>query len=481
MISRNDIERAIGWSAIDVLFRYGVRFIVLIILARILQPEDFGLVAMLALFIGLGELLIDSGFSHALIQRQDTTHVDESTIFFFTLFMSVVVALALISIAPAIAEFFDQTVLRTMTYWMALNLFLTSFGSIHTTLLTKKLDFKTVMKAGSVAALISGIAAVVMAMRGLGVWSLVGQVLISTLVNMILLWILCSWRPLWTFSLASLRSLFGFGGYLLLTGFLGTLYKNLYALLIGKLHTVQDVGFYSQAQRLQQLPVNILTNVIARVAFPVFSATAKDKVLLAQRMSKALMSVMFINIPIMLALLVLAEPLVVGLLGSKWSPSVPVLQALALVGLMWPLQALNTNVLKAQGHSNLNAKIQVVKLTIGILILVLTSPYGIVAIAYGQVVASFLIVFVNGKYTKKFLNYGVAAQIRDIIPILVASIPMVIVIKALFLLNVLPLFVSLPIAVLAGGGVYLLACKGLGIALLDELLRTLRSKRENAA
>ena len=402
MADRFRIGQAVGWSVIDVLVRHGLNFIVLVVLARTLSPADFGLVAMLALFVAVAGLLIDSGFGQALIQRQQTSLTDESTIFFFTLAMGAFIALLLCALAPWIATFYGQPLLKQMTYWMALNLFLNAFGTIHTTLLTKELNFKTITKAGVVAAVVSGGVAVFMAMHGWGVWSLVGQVLAATITTVLLLWLMHPWRPQWAFSSSSLRSFFKFGGFLLWTGLLSTLYSNLYALLIGKMHSVQDVGFYSQAQRLQQLPVSVITGVVGRVAFPVFSAVADDKLRLARGMRKALLSVMFINIPLMLGLMVLADQLVLTLLGSAWLPSVPVLQVLAVGGLLWPLHALNIDVLKAQGHSALNARIQAVKLTIAITLLVATSPYGIVAIAYGQVFASLIVFFINAYYSKSF-------------------------------------------------------------------------------
>ena len=476
MVSYSKVRNAVSWSAIDVLVRYGLNFIVLVILARILSPADFGLVAMLALFVAISGVLIDSGFSQALVQRQQTTATEESTIFFFTVMMGALIAIILSASAPSIAAFYGQPLLEQMTYWMALNLFFNTLAAIHTTLLTKELNFKTITKAGVVAALVSGGVAVFMALRGWGVWSLVGQALASTITMVIMLWLLHPWRPQWLFSFSSLRAFFKFGGFLLWTGLLNTLYTNLYALLIGKLHTVQEVGFYSQAQRLQQLPVSAMTNVIGRVAFPIFAAAADDKARLVRGLRKGMTSVMFINVPLMLMLMFLAEPLMLTLLGGQWLPSVPVMQVLAVGGLLWPLHALNVNVLKAQGHSALNARIQLVKLTIGITLLLIASPYGILAIAYGQVVASFLAFFVNAHYTRIFLGYGGLAQLRDVMPYFAASLPMVLsigVVKwSLKLSDQFELFAS----VLIGGGIYLVVCKLAKLDALDNFISMI-SKR----
>lgn len=475
---RDKISRAVSWSAVDLLIRNGLSLLILVVLARILSPADFGLVAMLALFVAVGNLLIDSGFGQAIIQRQKSSLTDESTIFYFTLIMGAVIALILCLVAPLIALFYGQPVLEEMAYLMALNLFLNAFGTMHTTLLTKELNFKTISIAGASATLVSGGVAIIMALQGWGVWSLVGQVLASTIMMVTMLWLLHPWRPVWVFSFLSLRSYFSFGGFVLWTGILSTIHTNLYALIVGKLHSIQDVGYYSQARRLQLLPVNIMTTIVSRVAFPVFSAFSDDKARLARGMRKALTSVMFINIPLMLSILMLSEDLVLVLFGEKWLPSAPVLYVLAVAGLVFPFNALNIDVLKAQGHSALNARIQLIRLTIGISLLIMTSPFGIVAIAYGHVIASLLALLVNTHYTKKFLNYGALAQLRDIVPYVAASAPMILVILLVMQYAGLSSHSELFVAALAGGLTYLMMCKVAGLEAIEDLAAMINSRKK---
>lgn len=425
MVDKKRIGKAVSWNAVELLVRNGLNFVVLVVLARLLTPTDFGLVAMLAIFVAVADLLIDSGFSQALIQRQNATHEDESTIFFVTLGLGAGIAILLVAIAPWVAAFYEQPILQVMTYWMALNLFLNAFRTIHTTLLTKELDFKTITKTSVLSSLLAGAAAIWMAASGWGVWSLVGQILAATTASVILLWLWHPWRPQWVFRLDTLRSYFKFGGFLLWTGLLNTLYTNLYALLIGKMHSVQDAGLYSQARRLEHLPVNIITNIVRRVSFPVFAKVAEDKAKLARGLAKATTGVVFVTLPAMACLLVLAEPLILLLMGEKWLVAAPILQALALAGIMTPLNGLNLNVLKAQGHSALNARIQIIRLTIALGLLFAASPFGIVAIAYGQALASFLSFFVNSHYTKIHLDYGALAQLKDIVPYMLGGLVMV--------------------------------------------------------
>ncbi len=407
---------AIFWSGADVFLRQGLQFFVSILLARLLSPEDFGVVAMLYVFISLAAVFVDSGFSSALIQRQDTTITDESTVFFFNLGMGAMVAIALCLAAPWIAIFFELPILQNLTYVMALNLFIGAFGSIHTALLTKALNLKTIMKVGGVATLFSGLTAIVLAWRGFGVWSLAWQTLMSSLITVVLLWWWHPWRPHWVFNQHSLRRLFRFGGFMMVSALLDTLYTRLYAVLIGKLFSSKELGFYTRAESTQQLPVNLLANVLNRVAFPAFSAAALEPDKLARGLQKALLMIMMLNIPAMLGLSVVAEPLVVTLFGVKWLPSVPFLQVLCLAGVLWPLHVINLNALMALGRSDLFFRLEIIKKCVGLPLLVLASLHSVMAIAWIQVFLGVLGFFINAYYSGVLLGYGPWRQLRGILP-----------------------------------------------------------------
>jgi teichuronic acid exporter len=478
LVHHAKVRSAVGWSVLEIFVRQGLGFVISIVLARILAPEDFGIIAMLAIFLVVASLFIDSGFSQALIQRQGSTHVDESTIFFFNLGMGGLVALVLCLCASWIAGFYHQPILREITFLMAFNLMVNACGSIHTALLSKALDFKTLAKSGVAATLLSGTLAIIMALAGWGVWSLVWQTIVSSLVMVAMLWSLHPWRPQWVFSLASLRSYFRFGGFLLLTGVLNNAYLNLNSLVIGKLYSSRDVGFYSRAQNLQQLPVTLLTSMVGRIAYPVFSQTADDKERLARGMRKAQAAIMLVNIPLMMVFLVLAEPLVLALLGSKWSTVIPVLQILSVGGILWPLNALNLNVLKAQGHSDLNVRILLVKMLIGISLLALASTRGILAIAYAQALASILAFFINAHYSRVFLNYGAWSQLKDLLPLFAAAVPAGLGMWLVVSMADLPAYAELVLAAGAGGVLYLGACHLLHVSALAEMLRLLQSRHK---
>jgi teichuronic acid exporter len=475
---------AVFWSGADVFLRQGLQFFVSILLARLLSPEEFGLLAILSVFTGVATLFIDSGLNSALVQRQDITRKDESTVFFFNLVTGLLTALGLCLSAPWIATFFEQPVLQEkipvmtsdlftipwiaaffeqpvlqgLTYVMALNLFVGSFGSIQGVLLVKALDFKTLMKINAVASLLSGVLAVFLAWKGFGVWSLALQTLASTMISVMLLWLCHPWRPQWVFSLVSLRSLFRFGGFMLLSGLLDTLYTRLYSVIIGKLYSARELGFYTRADNIQQLPVGVLTNVLNRVAFPVFSAAAADKARLALGVRKVLRMIMLFNIPAMLGLMAVAEPLVITLIGEKWLPSVPILQVLCLAGMMWPLHVINLNVLMAQGHSNLFFRIEILKKIIGAAAIVLASLHGILAIAWSQVAVSALCFMINAYYTGVFLEYSAWKQTRDFLPCLAVSMLMVLAIWPIHIYSALQPAVQLGLMIGLGIFVYLLAC-----------------------
>lgn len=461
---------AAKWSALDVFMRQGVQFCVTIVLARILTPDDFGVIAMLALFIGVAGIFIDGGFSAALIQRQNITHTDESTVFYFNLGMGAFVALMLSVAAPWIAAFFKQAALEYLTYAMAFNLFINAAGAIHNTLLNKELDFKTLAKIGAISSILSGVLAVYMAVEGYGVWSLAGQTVVSGIVTVLLLWLWHPWRPVLVFSFDSLRSFFRFGGYEMAAVLTDVFSTNLYLILIGKMYSARDVGFYDRAQRTQQLPIALMMGIINRVAYSTFSTVAKDKARLARGLRQAQAMSMFVNMPVLIGVIILAEQLVLTLFGPQWLPCVPILQVLGLVGLLWPLHVLNLNILKAQGRADLFFWITMFKKVFTISLTIAASFYGIMAIAWTQVIISIFAYFVNTHYTKVFLDYGGFRQLSDLALNFIAVIPMAAFVYIMsHLIQASPL-TELFVLSITGAIIYLLTCRVLCAELLNECL-----------
>jgi teichuronic acid exporter len=413
---------ALGWSAIDVAGRQGIQFIVTLVLARLLSPAEFGIIGMLSLFIALAGSFVDSGFGSALIQRRQVTEADKSSVFYFNTAVGAVMALALFAAAPWISEFYREPILAPLTRWMALNLFIDSLGVVQMALLTRSLNFRTSCKAGILASIISGAVAVWMAWRGFGVWSLVAQTLISNAIFTGLIWGWCPWKPVLQFRAESLRSLFGFGSRLLASGLLNTFFDRIQLTVIGKAFSAAELGYYTRAFSTQQFPVSLLSMVVYRVTFPVFSQASHDTALLRRGVQRALISLMIPTLPMMLGLAVVARPFVLVLLGAKWLPCVPYLQILSITGALWPVHVINLNTITAVGRSDLFLRLEVVKKVLIALGILCTFRINVLAMVWAVLVVSVAGVVVNTYYTKFLIGYGLLSQLVDLAPFAAISV-----------------------------------------------------------
>ncbi len=404
---------AAWWSTLEILARYGVQFLVMVALARLLTPDDFGLIAMLLVFTSLGTLLVDSGFGAALIQRQQTTADDETTVFIFTMVAGVTAGAILALAAPAIAAFFHQPRLADLTRVMAVVLPLGAFAAVPDALLTMRLNFRARARAEVVASLCSGTVAVVLALQGFGVWSLAWQSIVSIGVRGALLWAYSGWRPLGRYRYASFRSLFGFGGYMLLTGLLNAAAVRLQSLLIGKLFDARTLGFYTLAQNTQQAPASLIDGILRRVGLPVFSTIAQDRIKLRTALRTSLRMAMFLFVPCMVGIAVVAKPLVELMYGARWIPAAQILSVLSLSAALWPVHILNLAAIGAQGRSNLLLRVEIAKQLIGIALIAAASQWGPLAIAWAVLASGVSGVGINAYYSKKLLDYGPVEQLVD--------------------------------------------------------------------
>ncbi|MBX3489214.1 lipopolysaccharide biosynthesis protein [Parvibaculum sp.] len=442
--------RAIRWSAVDIVFQQILRLAISIALARMLSPEEFGTIALLYLFVGIASAFADSGFSSALIQKQDAGHVDESTVFWLNVALGAAMALVLALLAPAIAAFFGIDMLVPLMLVLALNLFVAALGSIHRTLLTKKLDFKTQMVVGLAATFGSGALAIWMAWNGYGIWALAAQTLVAGVFTTVLLWVFNPWRPLLVFSVASARRLFRFGGFMLVSGLLNVAYERSYALVLGRLFGVAELAFYNRADGTKQVPAGVLSGILSRVAFPVFSSAANDPERLRRGVRMALRSIMLINVPSMIGLAALAGPVIDLLFGDAWLPAAPILTVLCLAGILWPLHVINLNVLMAQGHSRLFFRLEVVKTAIGAVAMIGGAAFGPLGVAWAVVLSSILAFLINAHYTNKLLGYGARAQVADFASVLLLALPMGLAVACASEVWDAPPFIQVPALVLAG-------------------------------
>jgi len=464
------------WSFLERLGSQAVRLVISIILARLLLPEQFGLLAILAVFMALAQLLIDSGFGQALILKRDPDQTDYCSVFYFCLGVSIVCAVVLWACAPAVASFYGQPELTPLTRFMSLSLVLSSLRLIQINSFTRSLDFRTQTFISLLSTLVSGGGGIALAYLGFGVWSLAIQYVMGDLISTLLAWILHPWRPSAKFSTGSLRSMFGFGSKLLLAGFLNTAFGNLYPLLIGKLFPPAQLGYYTRAQQLPQIPNDTISIIVSRVTFPMFSAMRENKPLLKRSLRKALLALALVNFPMMIGLAVTARPLVLTLLTAKWEPCVPYLQWLCVAGVLLPLHGMHLNALLAQGRSDLFLRLEIIKKALVVIAIVVTYRYGVLAMIIGQVVLTLVAYGLNGHYTTRLLSYTWREQLVDLMPcagftgvmgaatLLVGAIP--------FPNSALQLLAQ----VTAGIGVYILLCWRLQAEMFLEGLALLTAK-----
>ena len=456
---RTKTLHGVSWSFLDRAGQFGIQFVISVILARLLEPAQFGLIAMLSIFMAVAQSLIDSGFGSALVQKQDATRVDESSIFYFNIAVGFVAAGLLCLAAPWIAAFYKMPLLVPLTRVLSLTLIVNAFGLVQTALLCKSVDFKKQMKVGVIAVAASGAVGVLLAYLGFGVWSLVIQSLCSNIFRTILLWLVYSWRPMWAFSLASLRGMFSYGSKLLFSGLLDTIYSNIYVLVIGKVYSPADLGLYSRAMGIQQVPVDNIAVSVARVTFPVFASVQDDKARLKRGVKEALKTVTLVTFPLMIGMAVCAKPLIRVLLTDKWLPAVPYLQLLCVVGMVYPLHAINLNVLRAQGRSDLFFRLNVITKAIGVVALFVTFRWGIIVMIYGQIAASIIGYYVNTYYTVKLLKYPITEQVLDLLPTLGLATAMGGAVLALTMIPIQNQLILLASQVITGATLYVLLCR----------------------
>lgn len=421
MLKRRALDAA-TWSGADLITRQGLQFLITLVLMRLVSPDDFGALAVLGFFISLAAIMVDAGLSTALIQRQDINHGDESTVFWFNAAVGLALAIFLALAAQPLSVFFDKPIIRPLVWVAALTVLMSSLGAVHTALLVKKLEFRTLLYAGTAAAALSGLLSIPMAFAGFGVWALAAQMLSMAALSTALLWLLHGWRPAAVFSIHSVKKLFGFGGFVLAANLIDTLYTRAYAVLIGRYIGLRDLGFYDRADNTKQLPVTFMTGILGRVALPMLSEAANEPQKLRRGMQVAIRTVMLFALPIMLGLAALADPLIHALFGAVWQPAVAPFRILCLAAALWPIHAINVSALLAQGRAGLVLRLEIPKKTLGVVFLVIGLPFGIEGVAWSQVAFSITALWINAYYANMLLGYGFMQQMTDIvIPCLAAS------------------------------------------------------------
>lgn len=422
----NDLQKkttnSLKWSAIERLTTQAVQLSVMLVLGRMLGPTVFGLIGMLAVFIAISQTLVDSGFSNALIRKKVKTESDYSTTFYFNIFISFLCYTILYISSPYIAEFYKQPQLEILTKVQGLVIIANAFTVIQRTKLTVNMDFKTLAKASLVSVLVSSILSICSAYLGFGVWSLIIQILSFSFLNSILLNIYLPWFPKKKFSKRSFKYLFGFGSKLLVSSLIDTIYNNLYQVIIGKNFSASQLGLFSQAKNLSYIPAMTFTSIIQRVTYPMLSHINNSKhnfdstYLLTLRLTAAIV------FPLLIGLALISQPFVSIILGENWSYTATLLSILCVGYMLYPIHAINLNLLQVKGRSDLFLKLEILKKIIVTIILIITVPFGIYAICIGIVIQSYLALLINTYYTGKLTSINIKKQFKSLFPIWIITI-----------------------------------------------------------
>lgn len=450
--------KGVGWSAIDNISQHAVTFIVSIVLARLLSPDDYGLLGLIAIFTAICNAIINGGFTNALIRKKDVTNDDYNTVFIVNLGVSFLLYTIIFFCAPIIARFFDRIELISLTRVSSLGMIIGALAIVQQARLTKRIDFKTQTKITFIATITSGIVGIVMALFGFGVWSLIAQQLLSQTLRTVFLWFYNKWIPHLRFSTSSFNELFGFGWKVMAVGVIDTVWKELYQMVVGKYYSSATLGQYTRAKHFSQLFSNNLTGVVQRVTYPVLSNIQDDKYRMLNAYRRIIKTTMFITAASLLLLGAVSEPLLYCLIGPKWHDAASFLPLICIAGTLYPLHAINLNMLQVQGRSDLFLGLEIIKKVIGLAPLFVGAFIGIIPMLIVNIVTSLIAFFLNSYYSGKFIGYSSWMQLKDIAPsycIAITTAMPVYFIKFLTLND----WLILPIQFISGAALFLLLCK----------------------
>lgn len=412
----------VKWSAIGRFSTQGVNFVIGLILARLLSPSDYGVVGMVGIFFAIAQTFIDSGFGSALIRKNDCTDEDYSTAFYFNIIVGLICCIVLSLASPIIANFFEIPILKDLIKVMSFNMLISSFAIVHSTKLTHSVDFKSQSLVNLFTAIVAGISGIFMAYRGLGVWSLVLQNMVASVLRVVLLIAVTKWMPSRVFSKESFKYLFNFGSKILTASLLHTIYANMTTMIIGKFYSAANLGYYSRGESLAKYPSTNITGILQSVTYPVLSKIQDDDAQLIGAYRKLISMTSMVIFFGMFLLAAIAKPLIVTLLTDKWLDAVIYLQVFCFAYMFDHICALNLNILYVKGYSNLVLKLEVIKKAISISMIIAAVPFGVLAICIARALYTQIAVVINTYYTGKLFGLGYVKQVKDFSKYLIYSI-----------------------------------------------------------
>jgi len=450
--------KGLGWSALDNAARYGMQFVIGIVLARLLSPDDYGLLGIIGIFTVVCTALVNGGFTTALIRKKDANEEDYNTAFICNLGMSLLLYAIVFLCAPLIAGFFGRVELTALVRVSSLGLIIGALGMVQQTRLTKRIDFKTQTKITIAATALSGIVGIGMALTDFGVWALVAQQLTSQVMTTMLLYIYNRWMPGLLFSMESFHDLFGFGWKMMLSGVLDSVWKESYQMAVGKVYTPGALGQYTRAKQFSSLFSSNLTAVIQRVTYPVLSNIQDDRQRMVSAYRRIIKVTMFVTATGMFFLAAISEPMLYCLIGPQWHEASTYLPLICLNSTLYPLHAINLNMLQVQGRSDLFLGLEVVKKLIGLIPLAVCVFWGIMPMLYVNLAVGVVAYFLNSYYSGRLIGYSSWMQVKDIAPsCLVAAIVAV----SVYFVKYLPVsyWVVLPLQMIMGAVVFMVLCQ----------------------
>lgn len=458
------------WGAVGKVGTLTINFLTNLVLARLLMPEDFGAIAMLAIFLAVSNIFIQGGLGAALVQKKNPDHCDYSTVFYWNLAVAVLFYIILYLSAPFIADYYALPLVKPLLRVQSLVLLIQSFSVVQYTQLQKQMNFKALSIRNMTAALAGTLIAIPLALGGYGPWSLVASAILASIVNVLLLWKMSTWRPTWEFSFSSLKTLFSFGGLMLLSSLAETLYTNLQGLIIGKRFSAGDLGYFSQAKKLEEIPVTGLSSIVNDVTFPAFASLQDDLDRLLAGVRTSTKALTFLNFPLMILLMIVAQPLICLLYGSKWEPSAPYFQILCISGLIYTVNTLNTNVIKSLGKGKIYFFIQIIKRLIGISLILIGMRFGIYGLLWAVACVAYISFIINALVNKRLINYGIFRQLGDFGSILILALIVGALTYVLGLILPCHIYLTMLIQIVLYLGLYILIAKLLKMEELNTYL-----------
>lgn len=476
--SKRRVIYSLIWKFLERCGTQGTQFVIQIVLARILAPKDYGILAILMAFIAFANIFVQSGLNTALIQKKDADDADFSSVFWFSLIIAFVLYIMLFFFAPIVSNFYKNENLTSVLRVLSLMLFFGALNSVQNAMVSKTMQFKRLFFSSMGGAIGSGIVGIFTAYKGFGVWALVFQQLANNFLIVLILWFTVKWRPKLVFSLKKIKQLFSYGWKLLVGYVLGTSYTQIYSLVVGKVFSSSDLGLFNRGE---QFPVVIASNLdgsIQSVMLPALSSH-KDNISEVKRLARrSIRTSSYVLLPCMLGMAAVAKNLVFVLLGEKWLPCVPYLQLACLYFALYPIHTANLTAVNAIGRSDMYLKLEIIKEIERIAILVITVPFGILAMAVGRVATGVIETFIDAHPNKKILDYGYVEQMEDILPSVLASGCMAVLV---FFIGFLPLprLICLLLQITTGITLYFFISKIFKIEAFNYFIETFRQRRQN--